>query len=432
MKPFGTLTGASHHGRLSMVAFVALGLWAGHLGAGVPAEGIQFAKTFVTVSDSRSPTLQLVLLTGDDGLTLAGAEIDQLWCGTLFADRLSECLADRPDLADRIRPIAIAVGPADIILRHDPSEGEFGFQRRRAIVAICDSANRLLGWQVGVPTADELATMIEDAEEIDLILRSDQDPAERARQIVSRVKQREPRLYHASVQTLFESGTTPVPVDDPRSDEERQAETWEALRDLDDTFQFEVINRFGLKDGNAAERLIALEQHVQTRRPWCESSLVALAGTSFQCDWPMLVEGVWKLPPHRQLDGDRDGLPKSLARNDTHCFVIKPERGSPIQRWPPTATSTTRRTDWSEAHQRLMQLPHTRVGADELARWLSDQGAASVNLFTPSPARYLVVHGAKTRRRLIATWVVRQTDSPATVVRTVDRIKLSDDTIPPP
>lgn len=381
-------------------------------------DAIVWSKAFSSISASQKNEFVLVLITNDDPFLATEEDPNklakQLWCSGLLGRAVRRARLERPDLRDRVRLQPLPVGmPANL------TGGQASTMPSRCVVAVCDGNYRLLAFCVGVPDTDALLTLIEDAEEVLTVEANQrQDGPTIIAALAQRSRERLSRMWHAEFDTAVETlGTKPLKEDtDAGASIVQQTLTrLDGLsRDFDDVYVADVRMRFALSDAVDTRRLLVLEQHPQTRRPWCEAILPFLAGSDFSVVWNPLCERLWGFQPVR-ADHDISEL-LTWWDDQIESGAVVLSLNSPIGTrhlpWPPANADSNRRAlGWSDAERLMLNLGYRQVDAEQLSLLLDRRSLKAIDINTPSRVRYIMFD--QKRKLPIA---VRQTDAPGKFV----------------
>ena len=343
-----------------------------------------------------------------------------IWCANALTDSCRHLIQARPDLEDRLQLQSISAGiPSQL------SGGVPRNQPERAIVLVCDGSYRLLAIRIGVPDSEDLITLIEDAEDVRAIRELNPDNPKRVvEEVALRNEPRLSRLWKTATTDLLKEMDGILDVDtDPNFKKASNGRIHRICSALEPTYLADVELRFGLSDASDRTRLVVLEQHTESRRPWCESATPLLIGVDASIRWRELVESLWghaaTMPSddHRQLLEWYDTNLKSGAV----VFMLQP----PIHRrhlpWPPvTAPGTRRGITWQQVHDLALEHSFRQLDAGELAALIRDRNLRPVDIMNPSMARYLMISpGSDTVN------VVREQDPPGRFASQLKRSKSS-------
>lgn len=130
------------------------------------------------VAVMESGDLVLLALTNDvdKSVTSTGpfastsAEPIDFWARSILDQRVTSCINDREDLKKQLRFQVARLGLPPTL-----TGGRLTNRPERLVLAICDHRHRFLSLCVGIPTADELMTMLEDAKEASMSLEASPD-----------------------------------------------------------------------------------------------------------------------------------------------------------------------------------------------------------------------------------------------------------------
>ncbi len=345
-----------------------------------------------------------------------------IWCKADFEFSYQRVLAKRADLADGCSVQSVAAG----MPKHLTGEKDRN-QPRRCLVAVCDGHYRLLSFCVGTPGPDELLTLIEDAQEVvSLIKLSGNNQTAITTPVAQRSVKRLTRLWQYSLKEVL---TT---IDVGASDDENEAEKFDALSvysRLASTFQdvyfADVKLRFGLTEASDRTRLAVLEQHSQTRQPWCDSMMPFLANADFVQLWRPLTRTLWHHDPVTLAKDESSELVDwydSIDKTKTIVLDLQPSnsRNRPVLKIAakdakPKRATRAKGIDWEDLQTLVAKFPSKNVDTQQLSGLVCLRGITGVDLFSPSQARYLVI-----KPNDKSAWAIRQGESP---VKSYGRLK---------
>lgn len=390
-------------------------------------ETFPWVEPFGAIS-SRDADRSLVILaiTNDppaivDKASQAEATGKKLWCADVLSRSMAKLHEQRPDLRERLvfQPLPVGL-PAEL------TGGELKTQPARACFIICDGSYRLLALSVGVPAEDPMLSLLEDAEEVRRWKQmSTAGRDELIERVATRSVERLSRLWREPVDEMLatrgEAGDGEVVSDvTPRQQAGRVATLAESFEPF---YLADVKLRFGLTEASDLTRLAILEQHPQTRRPWCEAMIPFLAGEDAATLWPLLCEVLWGAQPIR---GETDAE-EWLRWCDTQLAAgpvvlsLQPPLMAQQQPWPPLTSSgkTARRGyGWSDVERLVVEFPHRSIDSQQLYRLIESRQLQPVDIQRPSRARYLWLESQK--KSLL---VVRESDPPGRFLGRLRRLK---------
>lgn len=385
-------------------------------------DSIAWQQPFEAISASQaSDALVLILITNEDPFSADGEEGGRAgakttreskaprptpWCSDVLALSYRQALEHREDLRGRLKLQSMVAGlPAELTGGADRNTPA------RAIVALCNGNYRLLGLTVGVPDGDDLLTLIEDGQDVAAIqnLHAGQ-PDAIAKLIAERSGQRLGRRWRRALdETVLAMGGRPG---EGEPDQEEQFEG--RLRWLSDAFEpvylADVRLRFGLHAANDRTRLIILEQHPESRRPWCESMIPFIAHRDFSLVWRELVESLWGHQPVTAAAEAQDLLQwyDLHAKTDSVVLAVQPPFHLRRIPWPPILDKHAQRgVGWEETHQLAQEHPFRTVQSSQLAVLIRQRSLDPVDIQQPSMARYVFLRPNKN-----SPLVVREADPP--------------------
>ncbi len=403
-------------------------------------------------SDSPSSLSVLMVITNDDPFLSSrpdqpGAAAPTLWCVSQMESAFSALLRDRPDLEDRLVLQGFAAGLPQVL-----TDGEARQLASRVVIALCDAEYRVLGFHIGVPNRDDLLAFVEDAEEVArsrnlrsredrqtavnrMTVRRSQDRLERAWQGVLNELIPEPNREDDDVTRLGGDSET---EEDPKlegdseleGDPDRRIDRLRLLsiiERLDANYLHDIRRRFGLQGPGDQTRLALLEQHVETRRPWCQALLPLIEGQDFSTLWRDLLELVWYHPP--VIDGARDDdllawVDHQLDSSAVVLLVEPPLRNVRVA-WHPGDDSFLSRVErWRDVNELALEYPFRTVTVQQLALVVQHRQLKPIDIQQPSMARYVFLEPGRPR-----PLVVGVNDSPA---RFANRLKRGRKGLSPP
>lgn len=414
--------------RWAVFSFLFVSLTATSLFANEP---VRWQPPFHPLSGSAESSGKIIVsvITNDDPLGLSGAD-DSLWCAGALERRCATLFAQRGDLADQLVFQAVPAGRPAILTGGEPRN-----QPARVVIAFCDPQFRLLGMCVGVPEVDALRRLIEDAQEVSRLLGT--AAAERAQvqqQIAAQRTESLPRLWKEAMKVCLESATA-IPVDTPSVSEASArgdagpaavgsvllAER--ALADLAPVYREDVRGRFGITEPQDWRQLGVLEQHLETRGPWCGAILPALVGLDWETIWEPVVGAVWNGVPFRPQPADSQLLTwfQWHLERDGLVLAVRPT----ARRRPGGETQLVSadprsegRPSWSALRQEIESMPLRRVTTEQVVALLDEQDVSPIDLYQPSPGRYVIFEPGEP-----APAVIRHADNPSKWTRRIKRIR---------
>lgn len=365
---------------------------------------------FAKVSGANeSSKLVFLLITNDIDLEESdvGTRAKQLcWCKSDFELSFRRMLKQRPDLAD------------NYVLEHLPAGmpleltgGKNTNQLARSILAVCDSQHRLLSLSVGVPTENQLLTLLEDAQNVASLMEFGNDRKQISLAVAEQSKSRVTRIWRDALDELLiainmnEGGKANAEHDSNITDS--------VVVILSSVYFADTKVRFGLSDVSDLKRLIVLEQHPETRANWCETAIPFLAAANVQDIWRPLTESIWGRPPIQFQGGKTDELVRWYdTQNDITAFalVIQPSFMKSKSQWPPIdlgSQAAKRGVAWKDLHSLVTKLPAMSVDTQQLFELIRIKDLQALELWSPTQARYLIIV-PKTRM----PWIIREGDVP--------------------
>ena len=383
-------------------------------------EEIVWSEAFSSVaSDPSAASLILLVITDDDAYTTEPGEI---WCEGPIRRAVAEAAEERPQLQRRIKLQTARAGLPSVL-----TGGSQPLPPQRAMVAICDRQFRLLAFAIGVPTASELQTLIEDAEQVQVTLGPNSDQADATEELVT--ERSRSRLTRVWQQQLDNVDASVIDAVDPLEDSAATLTDGDVIRrmsiaadDYQDLYLADAVQRFGLAGKNDHLRLIRLEQHLETRRSWCEAMAPLVIGHDFQPIWRPLTETVWSLPVvvRSELDSMLGAWWSSVTKHQAVCLAVLPAVRANQPRWPPlelAAESNKRRASWQDLQAAIAKLPSRTITAQQLAALIHAKELSAIQYRQPTPARYLLFSPHTDR-----TLIIREGDVPSLWISLVKRL----------
>ena len=393
---------------------------------------LPWEKAFQVVSASnKKERLVIVLITNEDPFLAAEAETNDeakgndeelgagsqhrssAWCVDSLEEAFRETLASRPDLRGRISMQSVVAGIPEVL-----TDGKNVNSPARAVLVVCDSKYRLLSLMVGVPDGAALLTLVEDGEEVATALRLQSDQGvDATAAIQERSRGRLSRLWRSGFDNALAA------KEDNGGEQERTLGTQSQRLGyaFDPVYLADVRLRFGLSEKIDENRLVILEQHPETRRPWCQSLTPFVFGADFEATWRDLVEMIWGAPAFTANADVDDLLSWFDSQIETKSLVlnISPSRSQPQSVWPPVKVARGRRgVGWQEVHELATEYPFRVVDAQQLATLIHARDLKTVDLFEPTFARYIFVD-----RRKKLPLEVREGDPPGRFAGLLKRSK---------
>ncbi len=390
-----------------------------------PTDTIRWGEAFSAISAATSSEKTvLMVITNDDPAIATRPSTDQddnqpLWCLPVLTRSLMKAWQARPELRDKIILQQLPVGmPAKL------TGGQLRNQPARAIIAICDGNYRLLSLTVGVPGVDELLTMIEDAEDARTLCQMHQEGSRQ--KLIASIGQRSAgrlgRMWRGALEEMMVAmgdGDFDEDADVPEATRQKQAGRLVVLHDnYQPTYLADVKLRFGLTEAADRTRLVILEQHSETRRPWAEAAIPFLVDEDFVTLWQPLCETLWGNAPIQLGQSDEALLQWWDSLGDTDSVVLSLQPPLLTQRlpWPPITDK--RGLSWSDVQELAVALPYRSVNAQQLSTLLHTRDLKPVDIEMPSRARYLYFESKKK-----AGSVFREGEAPGRFVGILKRAK---------
>ncbi len=386
---------------------------------------IEWTRPFDVISAAESENALAILLITNDPATGKNDEEEPKrfhgWCTEVFADSYREFRRDRPDLRGKVSLQWMASG-----LPKSLTGGKPHSETARAVVLVCDSQYRLLSFLVGVPEAPELATLVEDAQDFrslrDLakLAFTTQNETDTVEKLARRSSERMTRLWRNVLAENVAAMNASAPEAEDNTRDHSIAQQIKVLGErFDDAYRSDVRLRFGLSDASSVMRLTTLEQHVQTRRPWCEAMIPFIAGMNVEEDWKVLVEMVWGYPPIGP-GGDAVDLieqVETLSKDETFVFAIQSPLSVEHIPWPPIPDPSIAGSDvWQKAETMAQEFQFRSIDLQQLARIIDGTKMKSVDVRGTSLVRYVILPAGEEE-----PIPVYQADRPARIIGLMKR-----------
>ena len=392
-------------------------------------EPVPWKKTFHPISVSNDlETLAVILITNEDPFLVVEtaktpAEIGEMvvgmqrkprvWCADLLERAYRNAVDQRADLQGRISLQSLAAG-----LPKELAGGIDVNAPARAVIAICDNEYRLLSFMVGVPDTDGLLALIKDAEAVAGILRLSNDQEFNVLGTIGqRSRGRLGRLWRDS----FDKVLAATQLDGSEAKPSLGVQLQSLGKAFDPTYVADVRRRFGLVEKADETRLIMLEQHPETRLPWCEAMIPFIAGGQISELWRVLVEMIWGFPPIT-ADADAEDLIAWFdlqIETESVVLFLSPPLSLQHVAWPPATRIRGRRgVGWQEVHARATKHPFRTVDAQQLAMLIHKKELKAVDIRNPTITKYVFID----RKRKLPL-LVREGDPPGRFAGLLKRSK---------
>jgi hypothetical protein len=412
------------------------------LAVGPPKESALNWQAPFTVLSAENPDSKLVLMlvTNDDafykypaaankpvagrlpGVAQQAGHVYQGWCAAEFHRTCEQVLKLRPDLKDKISLQSVLAGtPSEL------SGGHAHTSPKRVVCFLCDKHYKLLALSIGIPNADDLLTLIEDAQEVKILAGlNGTNTDQMSEAIVQRSKKRLGRHWNMKLREVVEvkeqadaliraGAVEPAPTVLPMR---------KLVSALQPTYNYDAQTRFGLSTGPDARRLIILEQHSETRYSWCQTILPFIAGMDVQLNWHLFVELLWQQCAVTAGGDQTDFLRWFDEQKTLAPFVMAVEPPSHVQHlpWPPTVVPKNRRgTSWHTTHDAATEFSFRTINTEQLTALVRKRDLQPIAFFSPSMIRYLFVSPNNRLPHLI-----RENDPPARFLGLLRRTKAAD------
>ena len=183
----------------------------------------------------------------------------------------------------------------------------------------------------------------------------------------------------------------------------------------------DVELRFGLSARTEHKQLAVLEQHPQTRRPWCEAMIPFVAGCDFRSSWHLLIESVW----NRHAVSSTEEAPELLQwwehidAKESVVLALRPPLLEQDKTWPPNSSNDVavrKGLDWESLQRMLQDGKYRDVTANELAKLALVRGIDTIDIYHPSRVRYLFFSS-----KLEKPVLIRESDLPGRHIAYIKR-----------
>ena len=398
---------------------------------------LNWQAAFTALSaENQASKLVLMLVTNDDAFHDPPAaanrrnadaaqpadQAQQGWCAAEFHHTCHRVLKLRPDLKDKLSLQSVAAGtPSEL------SGGIASNSPKRVVLFVCDNTYHLLALSIGIPSATDLLTLIEDAQEVKTLRElNEATPDQATKAIVQRNKTRLRRLWNMKLQQMIEAKKQ----DDALVDNAAAPTTpplhqlYKLYSALQPTYNYDVQTRFGLTTDLDARRLVILEQHSEARYSWCQAITPFIAGMDVQQDWNIFVELLWQQCAVAAGSDQTEFLKWFDDQKHAGTFVMAVKSPSHVQQfpWPPTKAPKHRNgTSWQKAHDSATEFPFRTITAQQLTALVRERDLKPLTFFSPSMVRYLLV---SPNNRL--PQIIREKDPPARFWGLLRRAKTAD------
>ena len=417
--------------------------------AALGAEGsLAWHRGLAPLEDGSPAKLIVSVITNDDPVRLQ-SDSARPWCDRSLQRRFEVLFQRRPELAEKLVFQFVPAGLPAILTGGEPRN-----RPKRVVMAVCDERLRLLGMCVGIPEVHALHDLIEDAEEVRRLRSAGREALQQ--QIADRVSEHLPRHWNAAMQKCLRIATAipladppvgpePAPQETPPAEQAPPLQQMPPLEqappleqvvseelgprqiarrvaaDLHPVYQRDARLRFGFDPDQAWRRLAVLEQHAETRRPWCQAVLPALADLQWQRFWRPLVGAIWPHAPLRPQPADEQLLSWFRWHEEAAVVVeIRQSPWAPVASRPPGAPAARRGAPAvldQQLADRLDEMPYRTVSLEQLAVLLQEHGDSPIDLERPAPARYVIFVPDEPD-----PLVVRAGDSPARWSRRIEQL----------
>jgi len=398
---------------------------------------VNWQTAFTALSaENQANKLVLMLVTNDDAFLAPPADANRRniaaaqpaeqtkhgWCAAEFHHTCQRVLKLRPDLENKLSLQSVVAGTPSELLG-----GKASNSPKRVVLFVCDSTYHLLALSIGIPSAADLLTLIEDAQEFKTLRElNEATPDQATNAIVQRNKTRLGRLWNMKLQEMIEAKKQ----DDALVDNAAAQPTpplhllYKLFSALQPTYNYDVQTRFGLTTELDARRLVILEQHSEARYSWCQTITPFIAGMDVQQDWNIFVELLWQQYAVTAGSDQTDFLKWFDAQKHAGTFVMAVESPSHVQQflWPPTKAPKHRNgTSWQKSHDLATEFPFRTITAQQLTALVRERDLKPLTFSSPSMVRYLLF---LPDNRL--PQIIREQDPPARFWGLLKRAKTAD------
>ena len=374
----------------------------------------------------------VIAITNDIAARQKGsAKLDSptMWCRQSLERSVNELQRQRPKLSKRVQLQHCAVG-----LPLSLTGGKPGNHPARVIVAVTDKQYRLLSYCIGVPDGESLVSLAEDAEETLTLFSAHKNNLAKVRSVIAqRSEDRLDRIWsgvlreqasvlgYASESEFGEHQST----NNTKTQSKTQSQVSIRLGLLSDAllepYQSDASQRFGLSNESDVLRLITLEQHIETRRSWCEATIPFLTGISMQAHWQPFVETIWKVYTISPLTKDAELLAwwESLGKDQSVTIELTQPPLTELRPWPPRkSVNSTKKigVDWSDVHAQAIGGMYLKVSLSHFSVLMNKYQLPSVNILGSSPVRY-AFFSCKSHKPIL----IRESDSPGKILGMLQR-----------
>ena len=391
-------------------------------------DGLTFREPFSGLSASEVESKLIVfLITNEDPFAWTEAKLDKadknrlgggpdVWCGADFRRAFEKLFEGRPDLKNRCIVQRVVAG-----LPTNLTGGRPRALPQRAIVGVCDGEYRLLSFAVGVPQAEDLIRLIEDAEENRTLLSLHEDNAEQfGTETVARTRERVRRVYREALDRLVEQFGWDESL--YQIDQAWVSKFANLVSELKPIFLFDAKLRFGLNDASDLVRLVVLEQHCETRRDWCETISPFLIGRPMRDVIEPIVDTTWGVPTVLEINQEKhEDLLRWFSSQRDQSIVVLSIQPALLDRsflWPPPNISGNKNSkrDWIALEITMSRHLFRSVTAEELAVLLQANQEPPIDLFVPARARYIFFEPNKKK-----PVIIRESDIPGKFFKRLEK-----------
>lgn len=249
---------------------------------------------------------RVTIVTDDDFLI----PDQNAWCHAELTQAIARIKPQRPETT--IELIAHFAGEPEFL-----SATKVKIGPRRAICFVCDTDDRVLSFCVGIPSDRQLKTLIEDADQANLLrivgsmqTKTAIDPEvqqqdDLAMAIHQRSSRRVLKIYRPLLSTI-----------------DRQTSIAVAVTRLMPALNADRVDRFQVVESTDRLKWISLQQHAETMRHWCDAILPALIGKDVQTVWPEIASVVWDAQPWTIPPSESDLIPWYSQTIDSGPIVL--------------------------------------------------------------------------------------------------------------
>lgn len=374
-------------------------------------EGIRILQSVDQISPNEAARLTFLFLSNQPANQFL-PEPEPLWCRDPLQDALKQLLANRPDLKETCAAIELRAGVPPLL-----AGGKRLVLPGRLLTLVANRNGQLLEVQVGVPSADELTALVEDALEIDAANSlADRNEAKVSAMVAERADETLSRLYKDALKRFRSEYRDREPFDLEKPGALAEMVTF--LRDLENQYRFDVKLRYALELPGDETRLYLVEQHLEAREDWCDAVLPWIVTLPAIELIPILTECMWSDPVVLTTDALQAKTLKTWIEDgiagSNVVLVIKPSHSRMNLPWPPmnSARPAPKGRSWTDLELAMSNHPMKEITVGQLAFLLEEMELQPIQLLSPSPVRYVVFEQGRKLPTLI-----RESDLPGKYIR---------------